>query len=364
MLAFVRDKSFWRSWRVLPWTSWRITALLCAVVLVVVACGEKGNDSTAVASEALTASDNCSLSETICIGLVTDGGEIDDRSFNQSAWEGVSLAALELGAKADFIETQDAQDYTSNIAQFADEGYDVIVTVGFAITEATTEAAAKYPNINFIGVDQPQNTAITNLAGLIFPERQAGFLAGALAGLLSESGVVAAVVGTDSAPPVVEFTEGYASGARYINPNIEVIATYHPGGLDEAFSDPEWGASNARQNIAQGADVVFGGGGTTGNGALIETAGFPGVFCIGVDADQWETVPQARPCLVSSAMKLIAAGVRELIENFQGGNFVGEVGLADYHDFWDSISKITKIDAELRRIDAGLRDGSIDPNDY
>lgn len=285
------------------------------------------------------------------IGLVTDVGEVDDKSFNQSAWEGAQEGAKAVGGTAEYIETKDAKDYAANIATFADQGFDVIVTVGFALGQATDEAAAKYPNTKFIGVDQFQAWAIDsdtandipNVAGLIFPEDQAGYLAGILAAKKSQSGTIAAVLGTDLVPPVVAFGEGFKFGAQATNPDINVLVTYHPGGLDVAFTDPEWGATTAKQAMDQGADVIFGAGGKTGNGALIEVATRAkeapnSVFCIGVDADQWETVPEAHPCLITSAMKLITPGVVELIQaakagSFPGGNYLGDVGLAPYHDF-------------------------------
>jgi basic membrane protein A len=296
--------------------------------------------------------------------VVTDVGEIDDKSFNQSAWDGVQRARDELGAKVDFIETKDAKDYAANMDLFVNQNYDIIVTVGFAMGEATAAAAEKYPDIDFIGVDQFQVPDATkpNLAGLIFEEAKSGFLAGVLAAELSESGTIAGVYGTDLVPPVVAFKVGYENGAKYINPDIEVISTFHPGGLDVAFTDPEWGASTAKQAMDLGADVVFGAGGKTGNGALGEVANNPGNYCIGVDTDQWLTAPEAHACLVSSAMKLITPGVFDLIKlssegNFPGGNFVGPVGLAPFHDFEDSVPQTVK--DTLAQIDAGLKDGSI-----
>src|SRR5690606_35580190 len=110
----------------------------------------------------------------------------------------------------------------------------------------------------FIGVDQFYAEAIPNVTGLIFPEDVSGFLAGVLAAEMSQTGTIAAVLGTDLVPPVVAFKEGYEAGARYVNPDINIISTYHPGGLDVAFTDPEWGASTAAQALDQGADVVFG----------------------------------------------------------------------------------------------------------
>ena len=148
------------------------------------------------------------------------------------------------------------------------------------------------------------------MTGLVFDEDKAGFLAGALAGLLTESDTIAAVLGTDQVPPVVAFKEGYENGAKYTNPDVNVIATYHPGGLDTAFNDPEWGATTARQAIDNGADVVFGAGGKTGNGALIEVAKEGGRCSASASTPtSGRRCPKPHPCLVTSAMKLIDDGV-------------------------------------------------------
>jgi basic membrane protein A len=304
------------------------------------------------------------------IGLVTDVGEVDDKSFNQSAWEGAQAGASAVGGTAEFIETKDAKDYAANIGEFADKGYDVIITVGFALGQATGEAAAKYPNIKFIGVDQFQGWAFTddkaddiaNLAGLIFHEDHSGYLAGVLAAKMTKTGTIAAVLGTDLVPPVVAFKEGYEAGARATKPDINIISTYHPGGLDVAFTDPEWGATTAAQAIDQGADVIFGAGGKTGNGALAEVASRSGLFCIGVDTDQWDTVPEAHSCLISSAMKLITPGVSDLIQKakagqFPAGNYFGDAALAPYHDFDSQVpADVKKLIEDTAK---GLKDGSI-----
>ncbi len=310
---------------------------------------------------------DCAKTDVLCVGLVTDVGEIDDKSFNQSAWAAVQQAQTDLGAVINYVETKDAKDYAANMQLFLDKGYDIIVTVGYALGTATTEVAKANPNIKFIGVDQGQWTEVVpNVIGLIFHEDQSGFLAGALAAQMTKTGTVAAVLGTDLVPPVVAFKEGYEAGAKYINPNINVISTYHPGGLDVAFTDPEWGATTAAQAIQNGADVVFGAGGKTGNGALIEVASHPGLFCIGVDSDQWETVPEAHPCLLSSAMKLITPGLFDLIKGanagtFPAGNFYGAAGLAPYHDFDSTIPQAVK--DKITEIGKGLLDGSI-PTGY
>jgi basic membrane protein A and related proteins len=365
-----------------PWK--RLVALLAAMALVLAACGDSDDTETggsaettegtatteAAATEGTTATTaplatggDCATEEVVCIGLVTDVGKVDDKSFNQSSWEAIQEVAGELGAQANFIETTDATDYATNMASFADQGYDIIVTSGFALGEATVAASQQYPDIDFIGVDQPQASALPNLAGLIFPEDQAGFMAGALAGLLTESDVVASVLGTNLVPPVIAYAEGFEAGVAHTNSDADVITTYHPGGLDVAFVDPTWGADTARQAIDQGADVIFGAGGLTGNGALSEVAKDGGeVWCIGVDTDQWETVPEAQPCLVTSAMKRIDQGVIELLNmSVQGalppGNFIGEVSLAPYHDHEEHLPEDAV--AQVQEIVDGVLAGEI-----
>lgn len=336
-----------------------LIVLLLAFVLapVLVACEGNGELPPGTGEQQV-----CASSEVLCVGLVTDVGRIDDRGFNQSAWEGVVQARAVIGAQVSYIETVDSKDYAENIEYFLQQDYDIIVTVGFSLGDSTRQIALEYPDTSFIGVDQYQATVIPNVAGLIFDESKAGFLAGALAAQLSQSGTIATVLGTELVPPVVAFKVGYENGAAYINPNVRLISTYHPGTLEQAFTDPDWGAATTRQAIGQGADVVFGAGGATGNGALIEAASTEGVYCIGVDTDQWATLPEAHSCLVSSAVKHITPGVYELIAlevagQFPAGNYVGDVGLAPFHDFDGQISQ--EIRETLATIEAGLQDGSI-----
>ena len=314
---------------------------------------------------------DCTQADVFCVGLVTDVGKVDDKSFNQSAWEGVKQAETDLGAYVQYIETADSKDYAKNIATFGDASYDVIVTVGFGLGEATAAAAKLYPDIKFIGVDQDQfawlydddaTNDIPNLVGLVFPEDQAGFLVGALAAQMTKSGKIGGVFGTDVVPPVWKFGEGYRAGALYINPKIEIFIVYHSDvGFDKTFTDPEWGATTAKSMIDKGADVIFGGGGKTGNGAVVGAVE-AGVYGIGVDADQYYTLTEAQPKLLSSAMKLITPGVFDLIKAikdgaFAPGNFSGKTGFAPYHDVAADVP--AEVDAKMQQIDAALLDGSL-----
>ena len=227
------------------------------------------------------------------------------------------------------------------------------MTVGFLEANATVTAAAKYPDIKFIGVDQFLDTTKTtpNLAGLNWHEDQAGFIVGYLAGYLTKTGKTGAVVGLNI-PPVYRYAVGFQNGVAYAGkeqkkkfPAAKLI--YHPA-ADNAFNDPAFGASNASQLLSQGYDVIFAAGGNTGNGGLTRIAKSKGKYCIGVDVDQWNTVPEAQPCLVTSAEKLIAPGVADLIKQvksgkFMGGNVYGKVGIAPYHAF------STKVPAAIQK---------------
>ncbi len=310
---------------------------------------------------------DCASEKVFCVGLVTDIGKVNDKSFNQSAWEGVQQAARELGATINYIETADTKDRAKNIAVFGDANYDVIVTVGFDLSEETTAAAKTYPKTKFIGVDQFQTETVQGVAGLNFPEDQAGFLVGALAAMMSKSHQIGAVCGPDTVPAVWRFGEGYKAGAAYVDQLKEmttnVSVAYHPYD-DKAFIDPEWGGDTAKKMVAQGADIIFGCGSVTGNSAIVAAAQAD-AYAIGVDTDQYWTLPDAAPRMLSSATKLITPGVLELIKlakqgNFPSGNFYGQVGYAQFHDLDNEVPADVK--DEMQKIDSGLLDGSIKTN--
>lgn len=309
---------------------------------------------------------DCARQDTFCVGLVTSNfGKVKDRGFNQSAWEAVQQAQKELGAEVHYIETVNAKDYAKNIAAFGEENYDVIVTVGGALADATLDAAELYPNTDFIAVDQFQGEAVEGVAGLVFPEDQAGFLAGALAAMMSESHQIGAVCASDGLPSIWQLGEGYKAGAAYADELYESATTVfviYNDSFTESFIQPDWGADTARAMMKQGADVIFGCGGQTGDGALAAAAKEK-AYTIGVDIDQFWTLHEASHRMLSSATKLVAPGVFELIGlshdgDFPSGNYIGHVGYAPFHDLDHEVSPAVKEQMEMIRI--GLTDGSIE----
>jgi basic membrane protein A len=344
----------------------RALALAPIVALALAGCGgSTGTTGGSGASNAMSESD-CAKAEVLCVGLVTDLGKVDDKSFNQSAHDGVIAAISALGGIQKYVETTDTKDYAANIGQFTAKKYDVVVTVGFLMADATAAAATANPTTKFIGVDQsqPAKNPPANYTSLVFPEDQAGYAAGFLAGKMTKTNKLGQVLGLQI-PPVEKFAKGFEAGAKAANPSATVATVYHPAG-DNAFTDPVWGGTEAKKQLAQGADVIFGAGGKTGNGALAEIAKATGAgtttFCIGVDTDQWNTVPEAQKCLITSAMKLITVGVTDLVKQvkdgtIKGGYFTGKVGLADYHDLKAAVPAdvAAAVDATVK----GLADGSI-----
>lgn len=303
--------------------------------------------------------------DTVKVGLVTDVGRIDDHTFNEFAYKGMVRAAKEFGLKTSFIETLQPTDYDKNIAQFVSEGFQVLVTVGFMFGDATQKAARQHPNVQFIIVDFAYDPPLANVIGLVFAERQAGFLAGSLAGLMSKSKIVGMAAGP-AIPPVVRFRKGFESGVRYACPTCDVLTVHI-----DSFTDPARGKTAALSQIDEGADVIFGAGGTTGSGALLGAAQ-AGAWVIGVDQDEYMTtfkggkVPGADRIL-SSAMKRVDNAVYEAIRRSVEGRFTGGVilsdltndgiGLAPFHETKPAIP--AKVETKLSEIREGLRSGKI-----
>ena len=293
--------------------------------------------------------------ETLC--LVTDLGRVNDGTFNQSAHEGAQLAADEYDMEYKFIETQAETDYEANIQTCVDEGFEVIITVGFLIADATWQAAEANTDVYFLGVDQFVADGPQNYVGIQFREDQSGFMTGVLAAYTAEwlgSNTIAGVYGIDI-PPVKRFRNGYEQGARYVDPDLKILGVYI-----DSFIAPDRGASAALQFIGEGASVLFGGGGPTGTGAILAGAQ-EGVYVIGVDKDEWVTSFGAGETpgseyIISSALKRVDQGVYQMVamlaagnmEEFPGGGVflldaaMNGVGLAPPHESDVDMSVWTK----------------------
>lgn len=299
------------------------------------------------------------------VGLVTDIGTVTDGTFNEYAFEGLQVAADCFGFETEVIETSSEADYQNNMDAMVAIGPDAIVTVGFLLADVTMQFAEANPDIAFIGVDQFFEEYPDNYVGMQFREDQAGYLAGAMAGLVTESNVLGVVAGQDVVPPVVRLANGFEAGATAVNPEVSVQVVYH-----ESFTDPASGRSTATQMVGEGADVIFGAGGETGSGG-ISGAAEEGSWVIGVDQDEWFTTfgdgsATGADLLLTSAIKRIDVGVFTQVQAVLTDEFVGEtftlsienegIGLAPAHE----AEVDPAIIEEVAEIQASLGDGSLD----
>jgi basic membrane protein A len=304
------------------------------------------------------------------VGFVTDIGKLGDKGFNDAGWKGVDDAQKDssLCVQAKFLESKQPTDYTPNMETFASQKFDMVVAAGFLLGDDTVKAAKAHPTMKFSIVDASDYkdpVPPANFTGLLFKQDQPGFMAGALAALMTKTNHIGGVYGLD-VPAVVQFRKGYENGAKYINPAVKVDGVFHPA-ADNAFVDPDWGKARAKDEIAGGADVIFAAGGATGNGALL-AAKEAGKICIGVDVDQFYSYPDVDPCLITSAEKHISVAVKDIISKAvkgqwpSGGVLIFDlknngVGLSPYHD-WDS--KVpADVKAKILDIQTKLTNGTI-----
>jgi basic membrane protein A len=332
------------------------------LITALAACG-----STATVAPTSTSAPQASGAvkiEQLKVALIAPN-RISDKGYIELAWKGVQDSEKELGAQTKALELLDKNLVPNNVDDLVLQGYNVIVFASSELADIATELAKKYPQVVFIGIDQQHEQAPPNLVGLVFREDQAGYLAGALAALMSKSGKVGAVLGTDEVPQLWLFGEGFRKGAQDQNPGIEVTLIYHNDvDIDRSFVDPEWGAMQARAMVEKDIDVIFAAAGGTGTGTLRTLAEYKdkGVMGIGVDADQYFTLPEAQPILLSSARKEVDQGILDILKQVRdgtvkGGNFQGSIGLAPFHDLDAKVPPAVK--QKLGELQQQLADGQI-----
>jgi len=334
------------------------------------AASEPGAAAASAATTAATAAALPNGSATK-VGLVTDTGGVKDNAFNQMAWEGVQKASQEMGFQAKFLESQQPSDYEKNIDTLAGEGYNIIITVGSAMGDATASKAKSYPDIKFAIVDNAYAiSGLANVTSLMFAEDQVGFLAGVLAGGMSRSGFACSVSSLRT-PGSGRYMTSFFEGATWqAGPEMKFMNNYINIQTTDAnvpsSTDSTQGKETALQLISNGCDVVFAIGGDAVNGALL-AAKENNLPAVGADVDRYNTDPEAQSALISSAMKNVDVAVYNYLRTVADGSVKagistgtlqnGGVGLAPFHD-WDS-----KIPADLKtqiqKASDGIKDGSI-----
>jgi basic membrane protein A len=287
-----------------------LTVLLASVVLALAACG--GDDETAAPT-------TNGGEKALKVALNTDAGQLNDRGFNQLAYEGLKRAEKELGIEGRVVESRTASDYVPNMTTLARQGYDVIIGVGFAQGDAIATAAKTFPDKKFVIIDVDQSGLKgkpANVVGMLFREEQVGYLAGYLAALEAKrmpGPQVISSVGGYKEPPVDRFIAGYQAGAKAAAPGIKTLNGYSSDWDDQAKCK-----ELALNQIQAGSKVVFQVAGGCGLGAL-DAARERKVWGIGVDADQSFLGPH----VLTSAQKKVDEGVFRMIKSVQDGDWQG-----------------------------------------
>lgn len=345
----------------------KLLAALFALALLVAACGGGDDGESSGASDssepAAASSDDAGGSEAaggtdgsdVKSAMVTDVGGLGDQSFNDSANAGLERAVEELGIEKNVLESAAPTDYVNNLTQLAQNSFSPVFAVGFLMTDAVTEIAPQYPEQSFAIIDSVVEE--DNVASLTFKEEQGSYLAGVVAGLMTQEDTeftnpddkVVGFLGGLEGPLIKKFEAGYTAGVESVCSDCEVLVDY-AGTTPEAFNDPAAGQEISLQLNDDGADIIYHASGATGAG-LFEAANDRQFFAIGVDSDQAAINPGVP--ILTSMLKRVDNAVFQTVEQYANDEFPGGevqtfglaeegVGLAPYGEYEDLVpSEVT-----------------------
>lgn len=336
-------------------------SLVLALALVAVGCGGGGGDQGGGGGGG---------GSDVRPGLVLDVGGLGDEGFNDSAYAGMQRAEKEFDVKGEYLESSAPTDYADNLTQLAESGYNPVIAVGFLMTEDLTEISEQFPETQFAIVDSVVDTP--NTIDLVFREQEGSYLAGVVAGLMTQEDTeyttsdekVVGFLGGQTGPLIEKFQAGYEAGVESVCPDCEVLVNY-AGSTPEAFNDPARGKEISLQQINQGADIIYHAAGNTGSG-LFDAAQQENIFAIGVDQDQAKSFPEAP--ILTSVVKRVDNAVYGTIQRVsEGGQPTGDtvdrglkekgLSLAPYGRFDDQVPQNVKDEVEKAR--QGIESGDI-----
>jgi basic membrane protein A len=336
---------------------------MAGILIAAAGCGSNNKSSGGLTSAGTSSTAAAPAKKSIKVGLVTDIGGLNDRSFNALANQGLQTAKSSLGIQGRVLTSKSNADYIPNLSTLAQQKYDLVIGVGFLMADAVDTVATKFPNTKFAIIDVDATGLKgkpTNVEGLLFKEQQSGYLAGYLAGLYAKDNNITTIssVGGQKIPPVDHYIAGYQAGAKAANPSIKTLNAYSQDFVDQAKCK-----EIALSQIARGAGVVFQVAGQCGLGAL-DAAKQKGKQGIGVDADQ----SYLGPHILTSAIKKVDVAVTDTIKQVQDGKFTGGADTTfDVSNGGAGIGKVSpagaKYQAQLDSVTAKLKDGSLTPPD-
>ncbi|WGL51712.1 BMP family ABC transporter substrate-binding protein [Nocardioides sp. BP30] len=352
-------------------------AAMGAVALIAAGCSSKADnnasDSNASGSSSAGASTSASGAK-IKACMVLDTGGVDDKSFNQSSWDGLQAAAkANPNITPSYVASNTSNDYTPNLTAQTNASCNTIIAVGGLMADNVKKIATANPNQHYAEIDNPSTAS--NVYGLEFNTAQGGFLGGYLAAAMSKSGTVGTWGGLNI-PPVTIYMDGFWEGVQYYNQqmkkNVKVLGwdekNQKGGTFAGSFTDQNKGKSITQAMIQQGADIIFpvAGGSGLGAGAAAEASGGK-VNLIWVDTDGYESAAQYGKYFITSVTKGLSQSVQDYMKQvgsgtYPTGNYVGTLqnggtGLAPFHDFDSKVPQDVK-DA-LSKITSDIESGAI-----
>ncbi len=340
-----------------------------ALALGLAACGSSSSSTTSSTTTASSGGSAASTSSTTAaassgsgfkVGLVTDIGGLNDHGFNHLSYEGLLQAESQLGVKGTVLQSNSGADYIPNLTRLAAAGNKLVIAVGFLMAQPLQTVATKYPNVHFAIIDSPGATApdtAKNIEGIDFAEQEAGYPAGYLTGLYLKDHhyTTASSVGGQSIPPVTLYIAGYQAGVKAADPSAKLLNAY-----SQNFTDESSCKELALNQINAGSKVVFQVAGACGLGVIsagVQTK----TQVIGVDADQSYLAPAL---VLTSAEKMVNAGVFTAIKNLQAGQFSSNLQ-EDITNGGVGIGKIgpagTQWTSQINNIIAEMKSGQIKP---
>lgn len=287
--------------------------MLLALTLVLSACGKKNEANNGGAAEGNGAKSD------VKVGMVTDVGGVNDKSFNQSAWEGLQAVKDSDGISVDYLQSTKPDDYITNLNKFVKGGYNLTWGIGMDLGEAIKTVADQNKDANLAIIDAVVDAP--NVKSITFAENEGSFLVGVVAGLTTKTNKIGFIGGAEI--PVIEnFAVGFKAGIEAVNPNAEVMISY-----TGAFDKPDLGKTQAATYYNDGADILFPAAGATGTGVFNEGTARKqkgdDVWVIGVDKDQ--SLEFGDEITLTSMIKRVDEAVKRVSKEVVDGTFKGGV---------------------------------------
>ena len=352
-----------------------LTKLVAAAGIVTLALAGCGGGTTSngggTTSEAKDAS-------TFKACAVSDAGGWDDKSFNESAYNGLTAARDNLGIQINTAESSSDTDFVPNVEAMVSDGCTLIIGVGFNLEQAIHKSAEQNTDLHYALVDSSftdgqETVTLDNGRPLLFNTAEAAFLAGYAAAGMTKTGKVATFGGM-KIPSVTVFMDGFVDGVDAYNKakgtSVQVLgwdkATQN-GSFTQDFDNQTLGKEQAQQFISQGADIIMPVAGPVGLGAAAAAKADGNTWIIGVDSDWYEANPDYSSIVLTSVMKEIGASVEQTIKDSVEGKFSsdpyvgtlanGGVSLAPFHDFDAKVSD--ELEADLAKLTEDIKSGKL-----